>query len=253
MGSTGYFRHDWWAPGWKPSFPGAEVALPTALTFEGNRSHGRSIRDPERRAAASLTRQLRSSGVRVGGKPGAGRAPRGLRVVAGIRSRSLEALLRRQNVDSRNFDAEVLGKLLGVTRFGAPGTISKGARAIERWASGFGVSVQAHDGSGLSYRNRVTASGVVRLLWAADGATWTNDLRGALPRGGQGTLAHRLRTVHVRAKTGTLDRISALSGWVRLERTGEWAEFSILSRGTSKDAAVRVEDRIVRAVAANAG
>jgi D-alanyl-D-alanine carboxypeptidase len=81
---------------------------------------------------------------------------------------------------------------------------------------------------------------------------WTDELRRALPRGGQGTLAHRLRTVDVRAKTGTLDRISALSGWVKLERTGTWAEFSILSRGMSKDASVRIEDRIVRAVAANA-
>ena len=41
-------------------------------------------------------------------------------------------------------------------------------------------------------------------------------------------------------------------GWVKLERTGTWAEFSILSRGMSKDASVRIEDRIVRAVAANA-
>ena len=253
MGSTRYFRHDWWAPGWRPSFPGTEVALPTALTFEGNRAAGRSVRDPERRAASSLTKQLRSAGVHVRGRPGAGRAPSGLRVVGSVRSRPLDALLRRQNVDSRNFYAEVLGKLLGAVRSDPPGTIRKGARAIEAWATRFGVNVQAHDASGLSYKNRVTAAGLVRLLWAADGATWTNDLRGTLPRGGQGTLAHRLRTVHVRAKTGTLDRISALSGWVRLERTGGWAEFSILSSHTPKDIAVRIEDRIVKAIAANAG
>jgi serine-type D-Ala-D-Ala carboxypeptidase/endopeptidase (penicillin-binding protein 4) len=164
----------------------------------------------------------------------------------------MATLLRRQNVKSRNFYAEVLGKLLGAMRSGPPGTIRKGARAIEAWAHSFGVNVRAHDGSGLSYKDRVTTAGIVRLLWAADGATWTGDLRGTLPAGGQGTLAHRLRTVDVRAKTGTLDRISALSGWVRLEHTGTWAEFSILSRGISKDVAIRIEDRIVHAIAANA-
>ena len=252
FGSTGYFAHDWWARGWKRSFPADEVALPTALTFEHNQARGRHIRDPERRAAASLTKQLRGLGVRVGGKPGAGRAPRGLARFAEIRSRPLEGLLRRVNVKSKNFAAEVLGKRLGVERSGPRGTIRKGAAAIEAWARSHGVRVEAHDSSGLSYSNRVTAAGMVRLLWAANGALWIDELRRALPRGGQGTLAHRLRTVDVRAKTGTLDQISALSGWVRLERTGTWAEFSILSRGMSKDAAVRIEDRIVHAVAANA-
>jgi D-alanyl-D-alanine carboxypeptidase/D-alanyl-D-alanine-endopeptidase (penicillin-binding protein 4) len=252
VGSTGYFARDWWARGWKRSFPAEEVALPTALTFEGNKSRGHHIRDPERRAADALTKQLRELGVHVGGKPGAGRAPRGLAPFAEVRSRPLEGLLRRVNVKSKNFAAEVLGKRLGVERSGPRGTIRKGARAIEAWGRSHGVRVEAHDSSGLSYGNRVTAAGIVRLLWAADGALWTDELRRALPRGGQGTLAHRLRTVDVRAKTGTLDRISALSGWVRLERTGTWAEFSILSRGMSKDASVRIEDRIVHAVAANA-
>jgi hypothetical protein len=42
--------------------------------------------------------------------------------------------------------------------------------------------------------------------------------------------------------------ISALSGWVWLEQEGTWAEFSIMSRGMSKSAAVAIEDRIVRIV-----
>jgi len=47
------------------------------------------------------------------------------------------------------------------------------------------------------------------------------------------------------AKTGTLDDISALSGWVRLSRTGEWATFSILSGGFSPTTAKQVEDAVV--------
>jgi D-alanyl-D-alanine carboxypeptidase len=77
-------------------------------------------------------------------------------------------------------------------------------------------------------------------------------LRKTLPFGGAGTLAGRLRDVRVRAKTGTLEEVSTLSGWVWLERAGTWAEFSILSRGLSKGAAVAIEDRVVRTVARRA-
>jgi D-alanyl-D-alanine carboxypeptidase len=55
--------------------------------------------------------------------------------------------------------------------------------------------------------------------------------------------------VKVRAKTGTLIDISALSGWVWLEQEGTWGAFSIMSRGMSKSEAVAIEDRIVRIVA----
>src|SRR5207249_6247652 len=76
MGGVGYFARDWYAPGWQPDFPRVEVALPTALTFNGNARRGIHIPDPERRAAAALTSRLRAIGVPVEGTPGAG-TPRG--------------------------------------------------------------------------------------------------------------------------------------------------------------------------------
>ena len=58
--------------------------------------------------------------------------------------------------------------------------------------------------------------------------------------------------MRLRAKTGTLDEISALSGWVWLERVGDWAEFSILSKGITKTHSMQIENAIVRVVSANA-
>jgi serine-type D-Ala-D-Ala carboxypeptidase/endopeptidase (penicillin-binding protein 4) len=252
LGSRDFFKHDWFAPGWKPSFPGTEVALPTALSFEGNTVRGRSVTDPERLAAESLTKRLRAIGVHVRGKPGSGHAPRSLRQVASVGSLPLARLLRHQNVDSRNFYAETLGKLLGATEFGPPGTIRKGAAAIERFASSRGVKVTAHDNSGLSYDDRVTAAGILRLLWSVGPESWDDELRSSLPTGGQGTLKDRLRGVRVRAKTGTLTDVSALSGWVWMRRDHRWAQFSILDAGMSKTPASRIEDGIVRAVARKA-
>lgn len=252
LGSTGYFKRDWRAPGWKPYFPREHVPLPTALTFEGNTARGVHIRDPELRAARSLTAALEERGIAVGGKPGAGKAPEGILPVAEIQSRPLVDLLEFTNRYSSNFFAEVLGKRLGAEHAGVPGSILKGAAAIRAWAGEHGVRVRARDSSGLSYANRISPGGLVRLLGAAEREEWGEAFRETLPRPGQGTLEGRMRHLEVHAKTGTLTAISSLSGWVFLRRAGVWAEFSILSRGVPKDLAMRIEDGIVRILARSA-
>ncbi|HEX2235477.1 MAG TPA: D-alanyl-D-alanine carboxypeptidase [Actinomycetota bacterium] len=249
VGSTRYFRHDWSAPGWRPEFPRLYVALPTALTFEGNVHRGRPITDPERRVARALTRRLRRLGVRVGRRPRAAPAPPGTRAIARVRSAPLRRLLKAMNHVSSNFYAEVLGKRLAVAHRGPPGTIAGAARALEAWARRRGVSVAARDASGLSFRNRVSPRGLVRLLGAARRARWGRALRLSLPAGGHGTLEGRLRRLRVRAKTGTLEGVSTLSGWVWQRARSSWAEFSIMSRGLSKARAAALEDRIVRVLA----
>lgn len=246
LGSTGYFKRDWRAPGWRPYFPREEVALPTALTFEDNIARGIHIRDPELRAAKALSHSLRELGVTVEGKAESGKPPAGLAPVAQVQSRSLADLLEFTNRYSSNFYAEVLGKRLGAEHGGIPGSIAKGAAAIRAFAVDHGVNVRANDASGLSYSNRVSPIGLVRLLGVAEREAWGVALRDTLPRPGQGTLEGRMKHLKVRAKTGTLTGISALSGWVFLRHERVWAEFSILSRGIDKTQAIRIEDAVVR-------
>jgi D-alanyl-D-alanine carboxypeptidase len=173
--------------------------------------------------------------------------------LATIRSAPLVDILKRQNLNSLNLDAEVLDKMLGGAALGPPGSIAKGAVTMGNWAKDHGVEVVARDGSGLSYANRVSTNGMVRLLAAAASARWGPALRSTLPSAGQGTLAGRLSGFRVRAKTGTLLRhVSALSGWVWLERSHRWGEFSVLSRGLLKAEALRLEDGLVALIAAHA-
>jgi serine-type D-Ala-D-Ala carboxypeptidase/endopeptidase (penicillin-binding protein 4) len=242
---TGPFERDWWAVGWKDYFQADEVPFPTALTFQGNVGPGGGhIDDPERRAAAWFTKELRRLGVQVAGKPSMDAAPDGLVKVATIRSDALIRILGRMNRDSLNFDAEVLGKFLGAEANGV-GSIESGASAIDAFTAANGApSFEHHDGSGLSYANRVTTQGIVKLLWATDARDWASKLRFALPTTGQGTLEGRLFHVRVRAKTGTLNEISALSGWVWNRSLGDWIEFSIVSFGLYKSTAIDIEDAI---------
>ena len=239
VGARGYFAHDMNARGWQPYVPGRFVQLPSALVVDGNNS---GAPDPEGAAAAALTRALRRHDVRVMGPPGSGRPPANMTNVGKVQSRPLDEILAYMNRTSNNFFAEVLGKLLGAKTYGPPGTIAKGARSISAWADAHGASARAHDGSGLSYSNRISPRDLVRLLAVVQRKPWGKDLRRGLPGAGEGTLRSRLHGLEVRAKTGTLfNGASTLSGWVRSQKDGRWISFSILGRSTPKT----LEDRIV--------
>jgi D-alanyl-D-alanine carboxypeptidase len=242
MAATGYFEHDLAAPGWQPYVPRRYVQIPTSLVLNGNHAGAAS---PERAVAAALTKQLEKTGVSVNGDPGAGAPPVRSTPVTRVGSRPLTEIVAYMNHTSNNFFAETLGKLLGAEVYGPPGTIQKGARAIESWASAHGVHAVAHDSSGLSYRNRISPRSIVELLGVAETKPWGRALRDHLPGPGEGTLRYRLPGLQVRAKTGTLfNGASSLSGWVRSAKSGRWAAFSILDRSAPK----AIEDRIVRVI-----
>lgn len=251
IGATTPFVRDWWAAGWRDYFPAVYIEIPTALTYRGNRAGGRHIADPERRAAVVLKRKLERRGVDVTRGAAMAPAPGGLVELAALDSAPLASIVRRMNVSSSNLRAEVLGKVLGRARFSQP-SIRGGARAVEAFVRARGLDAAAFDSSGLSYANRVSARAILDLLWFADGRPWGAVLRDSLPAGGEGTLDGRLDDVVVRAKTGTLIDVSALSGWVWLERSQEWAEFSILTSGISASRAKSIENRIVT-ILANTG
>ena len=243
LGATDYFADDFDAPGWQPYVPGNYVQLPSSLVVNGNNTVRRR---PERAAAAALTNQLERIGVRVVGSPGSGPSPASLTPIAEVRSRPLREIVAYMNQWSNNLFAEVLGKALGAEVYGAPGTIGKGARAIERWVHENGDETVAEDSSGLSYRNRVSPRTLIRMLGIAGSSPWGRDLRDGLPAAGEGTLRYRLAGIRMHAKTGSLfNGASGLSGWVRSMRDGRWVEFSILGRNYPKS----IEDRIVRIVA----
>jgi D-alanyl-D-alanine carboxypeptidase/D-alanyl-D-alanine-endopeptidase (penicillin-binding protein 4) len=249
MGATGYFAHDWFAHGWKPEFPSEEVGLPSALAFRENHLNGTNVHDPERSFAEMLTRRLEAHGIKVHGRPGAGSPPGHLVRVGGIDSPPLAAIMAAMDQHSDNFYAEMLGKLLGASTGGVPGTIAKGAAAIRSFTRHHGAAVTAYDASGLSYANRATTAAVTKLLQFADTTAWGETLRNLLAEPGEGTLEDRLHGVKLHAKTGTLDDISALSGWVWLTRLKTWAQFSILDRGMPSYQSKPLEDSIVRTVA----
>lgn len=249
VGVTGPFRHDWFAPGWKRYFPADYIALPTALTYRANTApSGKHVSDPERHAAVYLSHALRALGVTIGSRATAGPGVTGMTVIASVASKPLGSIMERMDHRSINFSAEVLGKALAFAG-GHAGTIADAAAAICAYEAAHHVSATCHDSSGLSYANRQTAIGIVHLLWSAEHQPWLDTLRAALPAAGEGTLRHRLGGIRVRAKTGTLDNASALSGWIWNGQTDGWITFSMLTDGMDEYAAKDLEDRVARVLA----
>jgi serine-type D-Ala-D-Ala carboxypeptidase/endopeptidase (penicillin-binding protein 4) len=207
---------------------------------------------PVREAARRLAAALRAEGVRVTGRSGAGVTPPDAVGLAAADSPPMSDLVRRTNVPSDNFVAEMLLKALGA-RFGGGGSTSAGAGVVREQLARFGVHPRIADGSGLSRSNRTTPRQVVRLLDRMHGQGVAGAFEGSLPVAGRtGTLRRRMRATaaqdRCRAKTGTLVGVSALAGLCDTAGGGT-VGFAFLMNGAGIYTARRAQDRMTAAIA----
>jgi serine-type D-Ala-D-Ala carboxypeptidase/endopeptidase (penicillin-binding protein 4) len=207
-------------------------------------------------AAQRFAARLRAVGVRVSGKTRTGVTPPEASEIAVDGSVPIGDLVRRTNVPSDNYLAEMLLKSLGAAYAGA-GTTAAGGAVVRDTLDDFGVRPRIVDGSGLSRANRTTPRQVVRLLERMDGqdiaATWRSSLAVA---GRTGTVRRRMRGTaaqgRCRVKTGTIRGVSNLAG-VCTTTGGRNVAFAWLMNGVNTFGARRIQDRMTAAVARYAG
>ena len=232
-------------PGWKAGFVPDESKPLSALTAIGT--------DGALETAQLFRQALAIAHVRVAGGTKLARA--GGWPLAVRYSPPLVDILRWMDVESDNTIAELILKQLGATLTGR-GTTTAGAALVRGVLADRRVplaGVRIADGSGLSALDRLTPKALVTILQR----TWADrDLRSVLFRilpvsGRDGTLEDRMERPpargNVRAKTGTLDVASALSGFVR-----ERYAFAILQNGRrlSTYRARAAQDRFATVLAA---
>ena len=172
-------------------------------------------------------------------------------ILASHQSRPLFDLLEVVNKQSNNLYAEMVLLTMGRMVVG-DGSFQGGARAVQRFlVEEVGLAPDAifqEDGSGLSAGNRASAHAFVSLLGhMAETELWT-PYRESLPIAGNrrelGRMYNTAAAGNLRAKTGTIDGVSSLTGVVESAR-GERILFSILANGVrSNSATKRVENRI---------
>lgn len=186
-------------------------------------------------AAALLQQALRKRGVMVDGmavtrEPPAS-APHTL--LAAHASAPLPELMRPINKNSNNDFADRLLTTLGAHMYGGPPSMEKGVRALRAAMTELGVPESAYhatNGSGLGHANRLSPQALTNLLRTLYlDPRLGPDLMQSLSVGGvDGTTKHRflgsISAHRVRAKTGTLNGKSCLSGYV-----GDESEILIFS------------------------
>ena len=235
------------APGWKPEFIPAQSPPISALTID------RAATAPSLRAARAVRRALVRAGIQVGPARVAPAPAADAVELAHVESAPVGILAELAGRDSDNFVAEMLLKAAAVEATGR-GTTAAGVETERGVLAELGVpdrGLALVDGSGLSYDNRATAAALSLLLARIDDDPALGPaMRTALATAGvNGTLAGRMRSGPaaglVRAKTGSLNDASSLSGYA-----GECA-FSVLVQRTWVDqaAAHALQDRIAQLLA----
>jgi D-alanyl-D-alanine carboxypeptidase/D-alanyl-D-alanine-endopeptidase (penicillin-binding protein 4) len=254
FGDESFFDQRRMAPGWKSWFFINESPPLSALTVDRARFHGYVTRYPALGAAMSFRAALLRVGISVAGRARIGLADAAALPLASIESVPLEQILRFMDHESDNFTAEILLKQLGAA-LSLQGTTAAGAAVVRQLLQEQGIplaGVRIVDGSGLSRLDRLTTATLVEMLRSS----WLDeDLReillASLPLAGRsGTLERRMRgsaaAGRVRAKTGTLNEASALSGYVKRRFA-----FSVIQNGAPVSAfwARRAQDRFAAVLA----
>ena len=196
----------------------------------------RRVTHPAMYFGHTLRLALKQRGIRVGPRVRLGAAPASVALLASYDSDELSDVVRDMNKASSNFIAEMLVKTLGAELKGAPGTWPKGIAVTQDLLAELGIargSYQLRNGSGLNDTNRFSAHQMITLLTAVwkrfpVAAEFVSSL-GIAAR--DGTMRLRMEGTdaagRLRAKTGTLEKVTALSGFVQ-SVGGERFAFSVL-------------------------
>lgn len=226
---TSTFDHVHTAPGWKPEWVGTEVGPISAFMLEQNlgRTDAAYLRDPDTGNLTVIQSWLTAHGVTVRGGLHVGLPAAPLRATFGSwASEPLSVLAQVTLRDSVNTWAEVLLKDVGAAS--GEGSTARGITVEARTLAAAGASFgTAADGSGLSSLNRMNAAQELSILRAY--GTSAVGLLDDLPVSCvSGTMQHRLCALpgRVHAKTGTLDTLSALTGYV-IDTAGNRLWFSV--------------------------
>jgi serine-type D-Ala-D-Ala carboxypeptidase/endopeptidase (penicillin-binding protein 4) len=234
------------APGWKPEFSPGEVGLLNAFLIDGNhRNDAATKADAGLGNLARFKAELVKAGVTIGSTAQLVRVegqPTG-DVVATIRSAPLSELVTTMLKRSENTYAETLLKQVGTAK--GQGSTQSGVNAVAGYHGRLGVAtpVMMVDGSGLSDLNRSTALGQVTFLSKVAASGKGEAFRGSLSVACvDGTLRSRMcgtpAANNVRAKTGSLNGVTTLAGYVTTAG-GRPVVFSMLLSGVPSTARAR--------------
>ena len=206
-----------------------ESATADRVIFEGRfpRACGhyvlaRSVLTPEGFAFGVFKWLWVQSGGTIDGGVRTGTIPDGRRPILIWHSRPLGDVIRLVNKFSNNVMARNILLTVGAEKFDAPGTVNKGVQAVNEYLAAHDISTAGFNmvnGAGLSRDTRVTPRTLEEVLSYAASIPYAAEFVSSLSIiGMDGTTQKRFRSRreagHAHLKTGTIDHVSAIAGYV---------------------------------------
>ncbi|OSQ51508.1 D-alanyl-D-alanine carboxypeptidase [Marivita geojedonensis] len=201
------------------------------------------VRKPARYAAEVFQILARSNGIVLKTPEMSDALPEGSTEILTHESAALRVILRDMLKYSTNITAECVGLTATHARSGTASSLRASADAMNSWAKDrLGMkSVALEDHSGLGDDSRVSARDMVKALIAARKSMGIKPLLKAHPLRTEDRKVIEDHPVSVHAKTGTLNFVSGLGGFIDLPDGTELAFASFSADLPRRDALTREE------------
>ncbi|MFH1654043.1 MAG: D-alanyl-D-alanine carboxypeptidase/D-alanyl-D-alanine-endopeptidase [Pseudomonadota bacterium] len=197
----------------------------------------RKALNPTSFSARTFIALLKQNSVTLNESFEEGTVPPNASEIITFESDPLSLIIQQMNKFSNNFTAEQITKHLGAVFVGEPGTTENGISVIKSTLGKIGIKDGEYfleNGSGLSTKNRISASQIVKIIkYLQDEFSIGPEAFASLPISGtDGTLngwsGWKEIKKMMRAKTGTLNGVISLGG-ITTDRQGRLIAFGILT------------------------
>jgi D-alanyl-D-alanine carboxypeptidase/D-alanyl-D-alanine-endopeptidase (penicillin-binding protein 4) len=233
-GDNGYIYHAPWQ--WLHQLEGTIPAGVKEFSIKG------SLPDPAKFLAQYLNRKLTESGIDIQNPPQTVRDHPDNTVRRTLfyttSSPPLKDIIYRLNKKSINLYADQILKILGKRVKNQPDWESS-FQVVKSWLSANNIPTGGlflHDGSGLSWMNRITTLSFVTMLEVISRKSYFAEFYNSLPVAGDSTDIGTIKNFckgtraagNLRAKTGGLERVRTHTGYVHTKK-GELVCFSMMA------------------------
>jgi D-alanyl-D-alanine carboxypeptidase/D-alanyl-D-alanine-endopeptidase (penicillin-binding protein 4) len=237
-GDNGYIFHAPWQ--WIQQLEGTIPAGVNEFSIKG------SLPDPAKFTVQCLKNKLTEAGITLNGdaltirEAPTASAQRYTFYI--VHSPSLKDIIFRLNKKSVNLYAEQILRILG-KKYNYSSSVDSSVQVIKNWLTENDISTDGlflHDGSGLSWLNRITTYSFVQMLVVVSRKPYFQTFYNSLPIAGDsadtGTLKNFCKGTraakNLRAKTGGLERVRTHSGYVHSKK-GDLICFSMMANDFS--------------------
>jgi len=212
------------------------------------------ITKPYKEFYNALKNEFHKQGIKYNGRMRLSRVPSGAKKIFVHYSDRLENIIATTAKKSNNLFARHLLLTLGAKIYGAPSTLAKGRKAVERVLNRYHLlnysKTCIDNGCGLSRSSKITSRSMAKVLdhaYKSYGDRWLNILSIA---GKDGTIKRRFAQSVVKnrawMKTGTLDRVKNIVGYVKAKTGTLYTVVILVNSKYSRWAGSALQNKIIK-------